>query len=62
MIIAEQHKRGPKKPGDRRTSITDMGKETVGHARSANPQQSVRKGEDDKQGSEQRAAAPRDTR
>lgn len=48
MIISEQH-RGPKKPEDTRKSPADKKRPPEGYARSANPQQSVKIGEENPQ-------------
>lgn len=48
MIISEQH-RGPKKPEDKRKTPADTQRPPEGYARSANPQQSVKIGEENPQ-------------
>lgn len=55
MIIADQHDKGPAKPGDRRKEKKDRAPAEAGHSRSANPQQ------DDKAGERERKPEGRDT-
>ncbi|MFT0862063.1 hypothetical protein [Ancylobacter sp. G4_0304] len=47
MIISEQHDKDKSKPGETRKDPDKPGRKEPGHARSANPQQSVLAGEDD---------------
>ena len=54
MIIADQHDKGPAKPGDRRIEKKDRAPDEAGQARSANPQQ------DDKAGERERKPEGRD--
>lgn len=54
MIISEQH-RGPKKPEDKRKSPEDKQHASEGYARSANPQQSVKIGEEAPQNSDDKS-------
>lgn len=44
MIIAEQHRRGPAKPGDRKKNPNEEGRKVAGEARSANPEQGGKPG------------------